>query len=251
MKIAHLLIITVAITAFCGCASLIPKRVELFQDKVKEFPVAKPREKELQRQAAQRAEETAKETLAAAIAEESSAAVIVPATETAVLTDVVSESLGPPAKPAPESKTSDALAQELRTSIAALNKRIDNFKSDNNENTGKKIEGTGLFQIPYFLWLGGIVALIFVLHLVLKAFLTIAAAGSPPVAIGMKAANVGGKLLSKGFSQLVKGGEDFKNTIKSEIKDADLQAKILQAFQKSHRTTQDADIQSVIKELTK
>jgi len=251
VKIAHLLVLAVAISAFCGCASLIPKRVELFQDKVKEFPKQKPKEKELQRQTAKRAEEKAKETLEAAIAEDSSAAVLVPATETAILTDVVSESLGPPAKPAPDSKSSDALAQELRSSIAALNKRIDNFKEDNNENAGKKIEGSGLFQIPYFLWLGGIVALILVLHLVLKAFLTIAAAGSPPVAIGMKVAGVGGKLLSKGFSQLIKGGEDFKDTIKNEIKDADLQAKILQAFQKSHRTTQDADIQSVIKELTK
>lgn len=251
MKIARLLILIVATAAFCGCASLLPKKVELFQDKVKEFPKQKPREKELQRQTAQRAEEKAKETLEAAIAEESSPAVIVPATETALLTDVVSESLGPPTRPAPESKTSDSLAQELRASIAALNKRLDDFKEDNNENAGKKIEGTGLFQVSYFLWIGLVIGGLWLAKTVLTVIANVAAAGSPPVAIGLKAANVGGKLLSRGFSQLIKAGESFKDVVKAEVKDADLQKKILDAFQSSHRKEQDSDVQAVIKELTK
>lgn len=250
MKIARLLIIVAAMSVFVGCG-LIPKKVELFQDKVQKFPVAKPREKELQRQTAQRAEEKAQETLEAAIAEESSPAVIVPATETALLTDVVSESLGPPTRPAPESKTSDSLAQELRASIAALNKRLDDFKEDNNENAGKKIEGTGLFQVSYFLWIGLVIGGLWLAKTVLTVIANVAAAGSPPVAIGLKAANVGGKLLSRGFSQLIKAGESFKDVVKAEVKDADLQKKILDAFQSSHRKEQDSDVQAVIKELTK
>lgn len=248
MKLKHLLVSAVLVVGLSGCG-LIPKRVELGQDKVQKFPVPLAKEKEVQKQVAQRAEEKAVETLEAAIKEEASPAVIVPATEVVVLTDVLSESLGPPVKPAPVDTASTALAQELSTSIAKLDKRLDTFKADNDENVGKKIEGTGWLSVPYFLWVAIIGFVGFVIWIVLKSLLSAAGAASPPVAVGLKVASVGGKVLSRAFGQVIKGGEEFKNRIKEEIKDADLQAKILELFRTSQIKNQDQDVQRTIKEL--
>lgn len=248
MKLIRLLMVFVAVMYFSGCG-LIPKNVEFGQDKVKPVPVASRKEKEVQKQVAQRAEETARETLDAAVKEESSPAVIIPATETVVLNDVLSESLGPPVKPAPVDVESTALAQELRTAIAKLDKRLDDFKEDNAENVGKKIEGTGWLSVPYFLWVAILLFVGFVIWVVLKSLLSVAAAGSPPVAVGLKVASVGGKVLSRAFGQVIKGGEEFKNRIKEEVKDAELQAKILELFRVSQMKHQDQDVQRTIKEL--
>lgn len=248
MKIRHFLISAAIAVSLCGCG-LWPKNVEFGQDKVKKFPVAAPKEKEVQKQVAQRAEETARETLDAAVKEESSPAVIVPATETVVLTDVLSESLGPPMKPAPKDTESSALAQELRTSIAKLDKRLDDFKVTNDENVGKKIEGTGWLSVPYFLWVAIMLFVGFVIWIILKSLLSVAAAGSPPVAVGLKVAQVGGKVLSRAFGQVIKGGEEFKNRVKAEVKDADLQARILELFRSSQMQHQDQDVQQAIQKL--
>lgn len=248
MKIRHLFISGILAATLCGCG-LWPKNVEFGQDKVRKFPVAAPKEKEVQKQVAQRAEETARETLDAAVKEESSPAVIVPATETVVLTDVLSESLGPPVKPAPVETESTVLAQELSTSIAKLDKRLETFKEGNDENIGKKIEGTGWLSVPYFLWVVIVGFAVFVIWVVLRAVLTAAGAASPPVAVGLKVASVGGKVLSRAFGQVIKGGEEFKNQIKAEVKDADLQARILELFKTSQMKHQDQDVQRAIKEL--
>ena len=131
---------------FTGCSSLIPKQVEFFQDKVERFPVAKSSEKEIQRQAAQKAAEQARETLKAALIDGSTVAVVKPADETVKLTDSVSRSLGPPVSPS--KLPADELSQKLDHAVAKLNQRLDDFKADNDKNAGKKIEDTGLFKVP-------------------------------------------------------------------------------------------------------
>ncbi|WP_196301940.1 hypothetical protein, partial [Streptococcus pneumoniae] len=74
--------------------------------------------------------------------------VILPAGETAILSEAVADSVGPPLKPSND--PAPVLADKLSHTIAVLDKRLEQFKEDNNENAGKKIEGTGLLQIPYF-----------------------------------------------------------------------------------------------------
>lgn len=235
-----------------GCG-LIPKKVELFQDKVAKFPEPKASEKEIQRQTAQRAHDRAGETVKAAIATQADAAVIVPAVEAEVLTDAVSDSLGSPLHPASPDKTSEALATELRTAIAKLNSRIDNFKTDNNENAGKKIEGTGLFQVPYFVWLGGALVLAFIGVIVLGVlwtFLKMYAMSNPPVQLGVGAVQMGSNFLKRALSEVTAGGEKFKEELLKKVEDPALQDRVKELFRTEHLKAQSQDTQDLLKLMT-
>lgn len=225
--------------------------MEFFQDKVEKVPTAKRAEKETQRQAAQRAAEKADETLNAALLEDASPAVVEPAKETEKLTDAVSRSLGPPISPAKE--TSEALAEKLDKAVAKLNQRLDEFREESDKNAGKKIEGTGLVKVPYFLWLGIVGAVIFVIYIVLKTFVNVAAAGSPPVALGLTAVRAGGKVASAAVGQLVAGGVKFKNWLKTETPELSDEArkKIEDLFNSAHKESQDTAVREVVDKLTK
>ncbi len=240
--------------ALSGC--VMPKPIEFGQDKVHRVPVAKPRETEVQRQAAQRASQKAQETLQAALEEDCSPTVVEPAKETATLSDSVSRSLGPPLKPARPTVTSDELARQLDTAVAKLDQRLEDFRKDNDENAGKKIEGTGVFSIGYisyliimFLVLVGAV----ILFRVLKVVANVAGAANPAVGVGLKAIQLGGAAASKAVGQLIKGGETFKQRLSKDMPELDeaLRVKVEEIFRTSHMTAQDEDVQHVIKELTR
>lgn len=238
---------------FSGC-SLIPKPVEFFQDKVHKLPVAKQSEKETQRQAALRAKEKAGETYNAAIATVADPKVVAPAAETVLLTDAVAESVGPPVSPASPDKATADLARELRTSIARLNQRIESFREDNDENAGKKIEGTGLFQVPYFVWLGGFLVfglIIFVVMHVVWSFVKVAGMANPPVQLGVTAATLGANFLKKSVSELAKGGEEFKSKLSTVIDDPDMLAAVKELFTSSHKEAQSSDVQDLVKTITR
>ena len=236
-----------------GCMGLMPKKVELFQDKVVAVPEVSAREKETQRQAAARAALRARDTLVAAVAEESSTNVVVPATDTVILTESVAKSVGPPLKPS--TLTAEQLATKLDSAVAALTARMDSFKADNNENAGKKIEGTGLFQIPYFLWLGGFLVMAFVGFIILtvvwgalKAF----SLANPPLALGLNAASLGAKAAGKGLTQLIKGGEEFKARVVREFgADNELTTQVVSMFTSEQKKAQDEDVKTVVSHLTK
>lgn len=237
------LLLTTLIFSLTGC-SLIPKRVEFFQDKVHKFPEPGAKQVELQREVAQRAKEKAQETLVAATREHSSPDVTSPAAETAVLTDAVSQSVGAPAKR--PTADSSALADELRASIAKLDRKIDSFKRDNDENAGKKIEGTGLVQVSYFVYLGGIILVVLIGRVILKDILLAASAANPGAAVAVGGLNVAGSLLSRGFHQVIKGGKDFVTWVNNEIEDPGLRDKIVGAFVANQKTAQDRDVKSVV-----
>lgn len=231
-----------------GCSFLLPKKVEFFQDKVKAFPEAKAGEREVQRQAAFRAEEKAKETLSAALATDADVTVVKPAAETVDLTDAVSTSLGPPNKPASKSQSSESLARELRSSVAALNKRIDSFKTDNNENAGKKIEGTGFFQIGYFsMWaiaIGGLV----LLWVALKVYGMV----NPVVGLGVNTVGrVSSTFLRRGVTELSEGGEAFKQYLASSGLEEAVQDKVRDLFSRAHKEAQSRDTQDIVAKITK
>ena len=251
MKAFFAIIALVSVLFTSGCSTIFPKRVEFGQDKVEKFPVKKTAEQEVQRQAAQRAKEEAAKTLEAAIEEETSPAVVEPAKATARLTDSVSDSLGPPLHPS--AVTSAELARALDAAMAKLNKRIDGFKKDNDENIGKKIEGTGWLSVPYFIWVGILAALGFVGFIVLGvawAALKVFAISNPPLALGLNAVQLGARGATSLAGQLLKGGEKFKARLATEVSDPALQAKIQQIFRDEHEKAQSPEAQILVKHLT-
>jgi hypothetical protein len=233
-----------------GClGSLIPKKVELFQDKVQKFPEQSPALRELEREAIYQSHEKATETVVAALKENTTTNVIAPAKETMKLTQSALVAAGPPEKiPV---ITSDELADKVTTAVGNYNQKVDKFAKQDDKNAGKKIEGTGLIQVPYFLWAGGALVLVVVIYFVGKTVLTGAAVANPGAAVGLNVVNAAQSVLASGFSQLVKGGEDFKAWVTKEVSDSGLQAKILDAFQSSHMKAQDQQVQNVVAAMTK
>ena len=230
---------------FTGCSSFMPKRVEFFQDKVERFPVAKSSEREVQRQAAQRASQKSDEVLVAAIQEGSSPAVVEPAKEATKLTDAVSRSLGPPAYPSTD--PSDVLSRKLDHAVAKLNQRLDDFKVDNDKNVGHKIEDTGLFKVPYFAWLAIVGTVLFIVYFVLKTFVHVAAAGNPAIGLGLNAVQLGGRGAAALAKEVIHGGEIFKDKIAAEL--PELQEKIKGLFESAHKEAQSPATQEAVKKL--
>ena len=227
-----------------GC-SLIPKSVEFGQDKVKKFPAHPAAQLEAERQAVKLAAEKARQAELEATLDGSAAAV--PAGDAAELSEAVGRSIGPPASP--WTAEISALARKLDAQTAKYNALLLKFKSGNDENAGKKIEGTGFLQIPYFVYLGGVLAVGWIVWMVLKTVSNAAAAANPGVAVGLKVAQVGGKVLSRGFSQMLKGGQAFKERVEQEFDDSETKEKILGLFRTAHQTNQDSDVQTLIQKL--
>jgi hypothetical protein len=242
------ILVALSCLLLAGC-SLIPKKVEFFQDKVHQVPAPTQKQKELQREAAQKANEKASDTLHAALAEGSSTNILAPAVETEKLTAVVAESVGAPAKPTANLET-DKLVNSLRAQIAKLEKKVDAFAEDNNQNAGKKIEGTGLISVPYFLYAGGVVLVLFIFWHLAKTALTVASAANPGAAVGVGAMNVAGTLAGKGLTQVVAGSKDFLAWVGKEL-DPVVAAKVTDAFGAAQNKAQDKDVQVVVKTIAK
>lgn len=231
-----------------GCMSLVPKKVEFLQDKVQKFPEATAKQVEYQKQAAWLAKEKASETLGAALVENSSTNIVNPAQDTAKLTDIVAASLGPPEKAATDT---DKTVANLQAAIAKLERKIDSFKRDNDENAGKKIEGTGALQIPYFAYVGLIGLALFVLWHLGKLALTAASMANPGAAVGLGVMNVTGDVAGRGVTQLVKGGKKFIEGLGGVVEDSALKQKIADLFVASHKQAQDSDVKAVVDRLIK
>jgi hypothetical protein len=228
----------------------MPRPVEFFQKEVKAFPEASAGYLETQRQAAALAEQRAKETLTAALRDNASPSVVLPAEDALVLSGAVSDSLGSPAKPA----TDVSAAVSLRRAMAKLDDKIASFRDRNDSMEGKKVEDTGLFKIPYFLWLGFVLVLGFVglviAGLVWAAIKTYAMT-NPPLAVGLQALHTSGAFAKKALGQVLKGGEAFKDAVAKEIADPALLARVKELFRTNQLVSQDTDVQTVIKEITK
>lgn len=231
-----------------GC-SLIPKKVEVGQDKVEKFPEHTDKFIELQRQVAALAAARAQDTVDAALAEGSSEAVVRPGSETRDLTGAVSSSVGPPR--APFKGTAREARDGLNRETARHDGRIRDFAEDNDENAGKKIEGTGWLQVPYFLWLGIVFAVVVGLYIAAKVALGIVSAMNPPVGVGLQVAQIGAKGLGRAFSEVLRGGESFKRRVVSEVDDPAVVEKILKIFRSEQEKRQSEDTQAIIRDLTR
>lgn len=249
MKKSKICGLLLALALLPGCGSLIPKSVEFGQSKVKAFPEPTDKQVEVQREVAKRAHEKTSEAFHAAIKEDSGPDVLFPLGDAEKLTEAVSTSLGPPASRGPED--TNKLIAKLESQINKLSQKVDDFKDRNQELVGKKIEGTGFLQIPYLVYVGLIaLALILGWH-ILKIALTAASVANPGAAVGLGVVNVAGSVASKAFSQIVKGGENFLDKIKTEIQDPALQAKIKDLFTSAHKEAQDAEVRAIVDTNTK
>jgi hypothetical protein len=248
MKKLISLILMVGLLA--GCSTFIPKKVEIGQDKVQKFPESKSREREVQRQAADRVARDALEVLRRIThGPAASRELLEKASDTAVVADSVSDSLGPPM----DRNVGDAqeLADNMNRATAKLNERVEDFKEENDENAGKKIEGTGKIKVPYFLWVGGFAVTAFVLFAIMKVVLSVLSAMNPGVALGTRAVSLGGRAMSKAFSQVLRGGQQFKKDLGGVLNDANLEARVLEIFKQAQNHAQDEETRKTVKHLIK
>lgn len=205
------------------------------------------KQEELQRQVAARAKLKAQETVDKALMENASTNVLSPAREAEKLTDAVSTSLGPPVSPAVDT---DVVVNGLNTQVAKHNIKVDKFADANDKNAGKKIEGTGWLQIPYFVWLAIVGVVVLVVWHLLKLVIEGLQAYPPtavPATVAVGGLHVAESVAGKALKQVVAGGQAFKTWIGNEIKDTDLKEKILSAFRANHDTAQDEDVQTLVK----
>lgn len=238
------LLLLLAATLIAGCSTFIPKRVELGQDKVQKFPQPTEKRKEAERQAVLLAAQKAREAERIAALEGSAAEK--PAGEAASLAESVSLSLGPPKNP--WSGEVEVLRLQVARLTAEHNLMLAKFAKENDKNEGKKIEGTGWLSVPYFVWTGGALLLIFFGFIALKVALSFVSMANPGVAVGMRVAKVGGRAVSRAFSEVLEGGEAFKRRVQEKLPDVSEQ--VLELFREMQERRQSTETQKMIKELT-
>ena len=246
MKHTNIILIVLLAFTLSGCG-IIPKDVEYFQDKVEKMPSVSSKHKEKQKQAAEYLYTKTDETLMAALVENASTNVVKPAVDANVVAKSLTGSLGKPQSP--WRKEAERLAEELDKKDAELDAALEKFRNLNDENAGKKIEGTGTFQLGYFTNFAVIGALILVAWIGLKVVGSLNA----PVAIGTKLIGGGvsatAKLMKKGFGEMLEGGQEFKKKIETEIVDPAQRELVKKLFRESQQGKQSRDIQELIKQV--
>jgi len=249
--VRRLVIAMPLVLALSGCSILLPGKKEFFQKEVPVYPAQSFKELEALRQAAFVAKESAAETLLAARSEGASLAVVGPARDAAVLTDAVSAGVGPSLKPA--TGGADTLAGAALRATAEHNRDLDKLRDELRPLEGKDVEGTGRIQVGYVAMLSGVLLVGFFAFIVLKAIVSVAAAANPAVAVGSGAVSgilkVGGKVVTKGFAQMLKGGERFKTAIEEQL-EPEVAKVVKSIFRRSHEGEQDEDVQVAIKAAT-
>lgn len=244
-KILLLPPILLALTLFGGCSSIIPKKVEFFQDKVKAVPTYSISALEVQRQAAKEIAISTAAASDAAIAENSTTNVTTPLKDAKVVAGSLSTSLGPP-----ESLyggTPVSLAARLDKNTAKLQANIADYAKDTQKNVGKKIEGSGLFQIGYFSYVGILLLLGALIWFGVRVY------GMFNPVVGTAAGAVGrvsSSVLSKGFSELVSGGQTFLQWVDSSNLEGGVKDWISNTFKLAHQTAQSPDVQLTVDKLT-
>jgi hypothetical protein len=227
-----------------GC-SLIPKKVEFFQRKVRAYPEVSDSAKETQRQAADYVASKTEEIKVEAI-EAGTTNIAASATEANVVAEALSGSLGPPEDL--WKKEAQRLALKLKEQQADFNEQLESYKKHIDKDAGKKIEGTGFIQLGYFTYIGLLLGLGALVWFGLKIYGSI----NPVVGLGT---NVVGRLsssvLSKGYSEIVEGGEAFKTYLANSGLAAEVKDKVLDLFSRAHKENQSRDTQAVISTLTK
>lgn len=244
-----LVLASLMVVLLAGCGTLVPKKVELLQDKVQKFPDKTASDREIQREVAQAASRKAQELVKSVLTNAPATNILKQAEDASALLDALSTSLGPPISPS-KSKP-ETLADKLESATGKFIERVTSFKETNDENAGKKIEGTGLVRVNYFVWVGGIAALGFVIFTLLKILGQVGAAANPAVGLGMNVVSMGSKTIARAFGQVVKGGRNFLKKVDEIVPDEALRDALKEAFVAEHKQAQDGDVQDAVKKLIK
>ena len=249
MKKTHVLSIiglTVLLTLNTGCISaLFPKQVEFGQRKVKPVPVLGTTAVEHQRQAAQFVADRA--LMANTIAQDQPTDLLLagPLRDASQVATALTESEGPPAYPWDD--TAQSLVDILHRDQAKHNSAVQKYATTVQEDVGKKIEGTGIIRMGYFTYVGCFL----LLGALVWAGLKIYGMVNPVVGLGVNTVgSVASSVLSKGFSELVAGGEAFKNYVVASPLAADVKDYVLDLFTRAHTSNQSSDVQTVVTGLT-
>lgn len=226
-----------------GC-TLIPKPVEYFQDRVQPVPERTAASEDSLRQAARLAAERAADTERAALTTEAPQQVLLPARDTVVLTETVSDRLGPPS--APWRGEIEALVARMDAQEVRFQRELSTYRDRVQENVGKPIEGTGTIQVGYFTHLLILAALFAVAWMIVR----IIAIFNAPVAVGLKTIEGSSRFLGRALAEVVEGGQEFKERIAKLLADQpEVAERILEAFRDAHRMTQSRDTQTTIQRL--
>ena len=237
--------LAVSLAILAGCGTLIPKKVEFFQKKVQAVPEKTASELETERQAAYAASLSARLTVDAVVKNNDPTNVVIPAKNTEALTAAVSTSLGPP-QTIPSGAVTN-LANKVVENRADLDRRVARYSDKVAPLVGKKIEGTGLIRIPYFVYIGGIALALFLAWSVWKIY----ASTNPVLSLGTNVVGrVSSKVASAAVSEVAKGGELFKEKVAESELTAEVKAKVLELFSHAHAKAQDKSTQDIVKALT-
>ena len=239
---------TLSAMLFTGCG-LIPKRVEFFQKKVEAVPEKTPKAKELEKQVAKRIAQDVDQALEAAKAEHSSTNVINPLESADTLAPALSSSLGQPKEP--YTGKAEPLAQKINKEEAKLDQELEEYREDNRALEGKKIEGTGKISMPWIVYVALVVGGLAFLWFVIKIGIAVASNMYPGVGVGLNMLKVPGRQAAKSLSEVLEGGEHFKELVKtaSELED-DIKDQVLALFKRAQVEKQSRDVQKVIKNIT-
>lgn len=241
-----LLPLVAALLLLPGCGILLPKQVELFQRKVKAVPELSEDAKETQRQAAERIAKEAQKALEGALRDHAGTNVLLPLKGTYSIADALSASLGPP--DSHYSGSVGNLVDNLQFDLADYNKDLRDYADDVEKDVGKKIEGTGLVRIGYFTMIGGLFLIGFILWTATKVYGVF-----NPVVGGVTSVigRVSSSLVNKGFTQVVHGGEMFKDALDKANLSEETANYIKLLFVNAHKQAQDADVKKVVAGITR
>lgn len=234
-----------ALVLLSGCGSLIPKQVEFFQDKVKAVPTYSDSALQAQKQAAQVVAQKTEAAKVAAIQEGSTTNVTNPLNDANTVADSLSTSLGPPEKA--YTGTPAALATKLDKNRANLDSDIHDYAKDTQKDVGKKIEGTGLIRVSYFAYVGGLLLLGALVWFGIRVY------GMFNPIVGTAAGAVGrvsSSVLTKGFSEVVSGGQQFLQWVDNSNLEGDVKDWITNTFKLAHQVSQSPATQQTVDKLT-
>jgi hypothetical protein len=249
MQIGKIIAPMVALCLVVAGCQLIPKPVELGQKKVQAVPTKTEKQVEAEKMAADYVAKKIDQGRDQALKINASTNVIEPLTDARDAAHGLRQSLG-----APRSLWDDSGA-ELALRLGFLEAKLDRALAEHRQDVaplvGKKIEGTGLIQIPYFLWVGLIILFFFILWTGLK----IVGAVYPVVGLGVSglsaAGRIGSKTVTRAFAQVVKGGEAFKNAVDRSDLDDKAKAWVVDNLRRHQMESQDTDIQELVRKVTR
>ena len=252
MKKLLLFICFITLCLGLGCGTLFPKKVEFFQDKVKPVPVQTEKSKETDRQAAQYVVHKVDQAFTEAVRNDVTNSVVNPLVDAKEVAGPLSDSLGPPKKPWEGAAVE--LANQVNLNLSKLNSSIQSYRSEVRENEGKKIEGSGVFQVNYFVWLlivgGGLLIVYIIIKSVIQALMISSGAGIP-LSIGLKSVTgLASKNVRAGFQQIMHGIEKTKDHLKNSNKTTFTKEEVLELIRDEQMKSQSPEIQKIVKELT-